>query len=119
MDDISEKLGAILANPDMMNSIMSMAQSLGGAPGPPEPSEAPGAIPLPDPALLRAVTAMAGSGGLDDRQRGLLEALGPYLSQTRVDKLEKAMRSARLARAASSFLSEGGLQQLMGRSDHV
>lgn len=119
MDDFSEKLEAILGNPDMMNTIMSMAQSLGPPPEAPPAGDPGPSLPLPDPGLLKAVSAMAGSGSLDDRQRSLLDALGPYLSRNRVDKLEKAMRSAKLAKLASSFLGSGALQQLMGRSDHV
>ena len=36
MDDMEEKLGAVLNNPQLMQQIMAMAQSL-GAEKPPEP----------------------------------------------------------------------------------
>ena len=35
MEDMEDKIGAILSNPQMMQQIMAMAQSLGGASGPP------------------------------------------------------------------------------------
>ena len=44
---------------------------------------------------------------IDQNQRALLSALQPYLTQQRLQKLEKAMRSARLAGAASSLLPNG------------
>lgn len=116
MEDMSDKLGAILNNPQMMQTIASMAQSLGNQP-PPHREEAQSSPALPNlnPDLLRAVASMAGSGSIDDQQRSLLNALCPYLSRDRVGKLEKAMRAARMARMASDFLNSGGMQLLAGR----
>ena len=51
----------------------------------------------------------------DTDQQTLLAALSPYLSQNRVKKLENAMRAAKMARLASAFLGNGGLQMLSGR----
>ena len=122
MAEMEDKLGAILANPQMMQQIMSMAQALGqsqpqaSAPEPAPPQEAsPPAIPSIDPALLQRLAGFAGQGGIDRDQQTLLKALGPYLSRDRIQKLEKAMRAAKLARLASSFLSQGGLSLLTGR----
>jgi hypothetical protein len=56
-----------------------------------------------------------GSTGTDSNQKALLQALSPYLSPHRVQKLERAMHAAKLAGAASGFLSAGGLQMLTGR----
>ena len=50
---------------------------------------------------------LAGKTNIDQNQRALLSALQPYLTQQRLQKLEKAMRSARLAGAASSLLPNG------------
>ena len=119
MEEMSDKLGAILSNPQMMQAIASMAQSLGQTPPPPreEPQSLPNLPNLPnlDPGMLRAIGSMAGSACIDEQQRSLLNALCPYLSRDRVDKLEKAMRSAKMARMASAFLGSGGLQLLTGR----
>ena len=38
-----------------------------------------------------------------------------YLSRERISKLEKAMRAAKLARVASSFLGQSGLLNISGR----
>lgn len=121
MDAVEEKLGSILANPQLMQQIMTMAQSLGGGGsgggGSPEASRQP-PPPSPqglDPALLKGIGSLAGQGKVDGNQQALLRALGPYLSRGRVAKLEKAMRAARLAQAASALLNSGVLNSLIGR----
>lgn len=121
MDGMEEKLGSILANPQLMQQIMTMAQSLGSAsPDPPqEPARAPkSSSPLPqglDPALLKGLGSLAGQGRVDGNQQALLRALGPYLSRGKVAKLEKAMRAARIAQVASTLINSGALNSLMGR----
>lgn len=117
MSEMEEKLGSILGNPQLMQQIMTLAQSLGGppqseAPAPPEPQPPPA---VPDPQMLSALSALASQARVDPQQQKLLQALTPYLSPQRRQKLEKAMEAARLARAASSFLGSGGLSALRGR----
>lgn len=117
MSEMEEKLGAILSNPQMMQQIMTMAQSMGqSAPPPPEsPPPQPPALPNFDPGLLQKLQGFAGQGAPDKDQQNLLRALSPYISPQRVHKLEKAMRAAKMARMASAFLNTGGLQLLTGR----
>ncbi len=115
MDQMEDKLGAILNNPQLMGQIMSMAQSLGqSTPPPPEPTPAP-SLPSFDPAMLQQIGSFVSHAGIDGNQQALLTALHPYLSQRKVEKLEKAMRAAKMARMASGFLGQGGLSSLMGR----
>lgn len=118
MDGMEEKLGSILANPQLMQQIMTMAQSLGGGSGgtqePQREASRSGSQGL-DPALLKGIGSLAGQGKVDGNQQALLRALGPYLSRGRVAKLEKAMRAARLAQAASALLNSGVLNSLVGR----
>ena len=114
MSEMEEKLGAILGNPQMMQQIMSLAQSMNQAQEPPpEPPRA--AQPEFDPAMLARLAGLAGKSGTDSQQRALLSALSPYLSRERVSKLERAMRAAKMARLASGFLNSGGLSLLTGR----
>lgn len=112
MDQMEDKLGAILNNPQLMGQIMSMAQSLGNSQPPPQ--ETP---PQPgfDPAMLQKLSAVMGQSSIDSNQQTLLRALNPYLSGRKVEKLEKAMRAAKMARMASGFLGQGGLSALLGR----
>lgn len=122
MDEMEEKLGSILSNPQMMQQIMAMAQALGGASEAPPQKELPkpqetSLQPLPniDIGMLQKLSGLAGQTGIDREQQALLKALGPYISRDRVSKLEKAMRAAKMARVASAFLGQGGLSILSGR----
>ncbi|MGM9626667.1 MAG: hypothetical protein ACI3V4_01055 [Faecousia sp.] len=123
MSEMEEKLGQILSNPQMMQQIMSLAQAMSASqPQKQEPTPPPQplqptvpAIPDIDPNLLRSLSSMTRQGGIDQNQQALLKALSPYLSQSRVNKLERAMRAAKMAGLASAFLNSGGLQLLSGR----
>lgn len=122
MDNMEEKLGNILNDPKMMQQIMALAQSMGQSADPapkqePPRKQEPGGFSLPDidPAMLKSISALAGQGTIDANQRSLLKALGPYLSRDRIGKLEKAMRAARMAKIASTFMNQGGLSFLTGR----
>lgn len=110
MDDFESKLGQILGNPEMMGKIMAMAQSFGGqetAPEPPPQQEA--SIPELDFATVQKLTGLMGKAGVDSRQKALLTALSPYVSDHRIHKLEKAMRAAKLAGVATTFLGNSAL----------
>ncbi len=116
MDGMEEKLGAILGNPQLMQQIMAMSQSLNQSQEkPPERKQEAPAMPQLDPAMLQKLGSLAGKSTIDSNEQALLKALGPYLSRTKVTKLEKAMRAAKMARLASTFLGSGGLQLLTGR----
>ena len=120
MDDMQSKLDSILGNPQMMQQIMAIAQSMGQSepqPPPPQQQEAPqGAFSaMPDAAMLQRIAGIARSAGVDNNQQALLQALRPYLSSERIAKLERAMRSAKIASVAVSALGSGGLSFLTGR----
>ncbi len=112
MDQLENKLNSLLSNPQLMQQVMSLAQSLGE--NPPQEQAAPVNGPGFDPALLKTLGSLAGHSGIDREQQALLQALHPYLSHHKVAKLEKAMRAAKMARMASGFLGQGGLSLLMG-----
>ena len=114
MDDFENKLGQILGNPEMMGKIMAMAQSFGGQEPQPEfPPQQEAPMPEIDFATIQKLTGLMGKAGVDREQKALLSALSPYISTERVRKLEKAMRAAKLAGVATSFL--GSHPQLFGR----
>ena len=128
MEGMEKKLGAILENPQLMQQIMQLAQSV-NAPNPsqsrepPKKEEPPPKASLPDPdtgagldpAMLVKLAGIAGKSNIDSNQKALLRALTPYLSRNRVAKLEKAMRAAKIASMASAFLNSGGMKLLSGR----
>ncbi len=105
MSSLEETLSQVLGNPQMMQQIMTLAQSLGQQeqpPPPPAPSPPPPV--LPDGATVQKLAGLAGMAGVDKDQQALLRALGPYISRERRGKLERAMRAAKMAAAASEML---------------
>ena len=104
MAEMDDKLGAILNNPALMQQIMAMAQTLGQQNSSPPPECPPG----PDPSLIQSMLCLSGQTDIDPNQQALLTALEPYLPEPRLQKLEKAMRAAKLARVASTLLVQGG-----------
>lgn len=121
MDQMEEKLGAILNNPQLMQQVMSMANFLSHTEAQeksdqskPQEQKLP-SMPDIDISMLQKLSGIAGQSSIDRDQKALLSALGPYLSRQRVDKLEKAMRAAKMARMASSLMGQGGLRMPTGR----
>ena len=115
MAEMEEKLNAILNNPQMMQHILSMAQSLGQTSKSNQSPEDPPSPPDFDPMILKSLSSIAGQNTIDPQQRALLKALSPYVHKNRIVKLERAMRAAKIAKLASGFLNAGGLQLLTGR----
>ena len=106
-----EGLNAILENPELMQKIMAMAQSLNSTPTPePQPQEAATTFPELDMGMIQKLSGIIGKTGIDSDQHALLSALRPYLNGDRISRLERAMRAAKLAGLASNlFGSSGGL----------
>ncbi len=121
MDDMQNQMNAILNDPDMMQKIMAMAQSLGDPSSekqqPQLPKqENPGfSMPDIDFSMIQKLSGLAGQSSIDKNQRTLLNALTPYLARERISKLERAMRAAKLASMASAFFGNSGLQFHTGR----
>ena len=113
MSELEERLNSLLSNPQLMQQIASMAQAMGSnPPEQTEPAPPPAAL---DPKMIQSMAGVLGNTSVDSNQKALLHALSPYVSPYRVQKLERAMHAAKLAGAASGFLSAGGLQMLTGR----
>ena len=115
MDNMEEKLGTILNNPQLMQQIMTMANSLSSGHEEKPKETAKSITPDFDPAMMQKIMGLAGNLRVNEHQQNLLLALRPYLSDGRIQKLEKAMRAAKLANIASAALSSGLLSQLTGR----
>lgn len=114
MSELNDKLNSILGNPQMMQQIMSLAQSVNKpeppAPPPPKPQDAP-----LDPAMLTRLTGLMQRGSIDKNQKLLLQALAPYLSSEKIQKLERAMRAAKMAGIASDVMGACGQNPGTGR----
>ena len=112
MDQFQDKLGAILNDPQMMQQIMNLAQSMNPPTPPPQAADSQFQI---DPGMVQKLASLAGSSGMDRNQQALLSALNPYLHPSRIQRLEKAMRAAKTVRMASSILGQDSLSFLTGR----
>lgn len=111
MDDLEQKLNAVLNDPGMMQKLMNVAQSIGSPPPGGDSTPNPGEeLPEIDLGMLQKLSGLAQQGSIDKNQQTLLRALRPYLSRDRITKLEKAMRAAKMAKIASGFLGTRGLQ---------
>lgn len=127
MAELEDKLNAILGDPQAMGQILSMARALSGGGEEPAPSDAPdGPDPPPDTSSFEAAEPPGDLGSLlgdldpellqkgltllqtyrsgDDRREALLNALAPYLSPQKREKLEQARRIVRLTRVAAQAL---------------
>lgn len=102
MDNLESGLQSILGNPQMMEQIMSIAQKFQSEPDPAPPAAE--GMPELDFATIQKISSLIGKTGIDAQQKALLQALRPYLSGQRIGKLEKAMRAAKLAGVATTFL---------------
>ena len=106
MDNFEDKLASVMNNPEMMEKIMALAQSMGSAEQPPQPEPPQTGNPFPDIdiSMLQKLSGFAQQSGIDKNQQTLLHALAPYISQHRVARLERAMRAAKMAGFATNLL---------------
>lgn len=106
---LEQAIGAILQDPEQMQSILAFAKSLGLSPPEAPPTQA--APPPPPPKESAPVSSsealgelLQKAGKLDKRQENLLNALKPFLKPSRREKIDRAMQAARLSRLAGAAL---------------
>lgn len=121
MSELEDRINSILSSPEEMEKLTKMAQSLmaGGSEGS-VIQESPGSEraaapenPLGelgiDPGALASIgRIMSASGAAGGSNHTLLEAMKPYLSEKRRDKLARAMQLAKMAKLAGAAFSEYG-----------
>lgn len=127
MSELDDKLNSILNNPQMMQQIMSLAQSMNSPePQPPAQPQPPQSQPPPpkggalfdapiDPSLLSKIAGLMQRSSIDQDQAQLLKALRPFLSGQKLQKLERAMHAAKMAGIASDVVGIGGHHPFSGR----
>lgn len=110
MAEFDDKLNSILSNPQMMQQIMAMANSFGqqqSAPPPPpvQPQQqSQSQFPF-DPAAMQGMMDLLRKTQLDQRQQNLVKALGAYLPQEKLNRLQRAMQASKVAKFASFALN--------------
>ena len=112
MDELEEKLNAVLNNPSELEKISKIASAIMGGSGD-KPEEPPQEPDIDMGMLKHMLSGLRGNGGKKSESRDLLEAMKPFLAEKRRRKIDKAMKLARLASLAE--IAVGGF----GGEDHV
>lgn len=108
MSDFEDRINSILSDPGQMEKISQMASKLmGGMPQEQEREQEDGEEEKGD-IFAKVGRMLGGNGRQEDDKTALLRAMRPYLSKERGDKLEKAMRFAKIARIAGAAFRESG-----------
>ncbi len=115
MDGLEEKLGALFSSPESMAQLRQLADTLAGTLGSgaaegrgENTGTGPASPDGPDPRLMQMIGAVLREYQAPSRTGDLVAALRPWLEEERAERLEKALRIARLARAAKTVLPELG-----------
>ncbi len=108
MGEWEERIQQVLNDPAQMEELSRLAQSLmGGGDTEAKPAEsAPPELGLDASLLAKAAKLLRDDGETGGRQ-GMLRALEPYLAPRRREKLERALKLARLSRLAKLAFGEG------------
>lgn len=116
MGEWEDKLQSILGDPNAMNQIMAIAQSITGNTAEPDASAQGGGDPTPpeatpqsggdlfsamgelDPRLLQIGMRLLSEYNCEDEKKtALLTALQPFIQERRRDKVDQAIRIAKLS----------------------
>lgn len=116
MSDFEDMINSVLGDPAQMEKIAGIAKSLMGAEGADASAScsSAGAGSLPpsggfglDSAMLGRLSSLMNSAPQNGNdKKALLEAMKPYLSEKRRQKMDKALRIARLAKIAGIAMGE-------------
>ena len=108
MDDLAEKINAVLNDPAQLQQVMHLASSLGlGSGAAPEAQEE--TAPETAPAEERH----------SNRQAALVRALMPYLRPGRRERLQRAIQVAQLSNLGSLLAQSGLMAQQKEEDGHV
>lgn len=128
MAEWQDQLNTILSDPNAMAQIAALAQSISGGQSEATPQAQPEqAPPPPQDKVTFEAAAQAAAGGLDpelmnrlaplmqqlnrpesSQATALLQALRPFLSEKRRDKVERAAQLARLIHLGKTFFTAQG-----------
>lgn len=115
MGELEDRINSVLSDPEQLQQITKMAQSLmggdGGQGGGSGTAAAPGAelfsqLGLDSSALGRISRLIGAQGQSPSPSHNLLEAMKPFLSDKRRQKMDRALKIARLAKLAGLAIGE-------------
>ncbi len=114
MGELEDKISAVLGDPEQLGRLTKMAQDLmGGADGAGDRLKGLfGGSSSPDTGgeereMLRGMTHLMQGLSQRNEHTALLEAMKPYLTEKRRNKMDKAMRLAKMARVAELAFGKG------------
>ena len=108
MAELEDMINSVLSDPEQMSKIAGLAQSLmgGGDAAPQNAQSSP--LPIDAKMLGRLQNLMGGSSEKGSSSENLLRAMQPYLSEKRRNKMDKAIKLARMAKLAGFAMEEFG-----------
>lgn len=114
MDDLSAKLSEILSDPESMNRVREMAQSILNEKPEPEP-EKPDFSGIADIGELSQIMGLVSrlQSHNDDPRAALLTALKPHLSEAKREKVDTAIKILRLLDLLPLIKESGILGKLL------
>lgn len=116
MDDLNEKLAELLGDPDTMNRVRKMAESIlgGEEQAPPSPPKAePENIGMPSGDEIKAIMSVMShlKSGENDSRVQLIAALKPHLSEERRERADSAIKILKIIEILP-LIKESGLLKL-------
>ena len=98
MDDLSEKLTGILNDPESMERVRKMAESIFSGEDNGQNSVTKNENPLADAAQIQSIMSIVSKFNSlgDDKRSQLINALKPYLSEHRQEKADAAIKILKL-----------------------
>ena len=112
MSELEDKLNGLLSSPEKMAQIMQLAQSFSAAGTGTAQSSADSRNNISagdiDPRLMQMLTRLLKDMSSPDKNTELISAVQPYLRSDRREKVEKALKLAKLMKLAGKAFSEIG-----------
>lgn len=115
MDDLNQKLAQILNDPESMNRVKEMAESIlsGNEQKNEQPKSAPGDMPDADELIKIMSIVQKLNSNNDDKRTNLLTALKPHLSDPKREKVDTAIKILRLLDLLPILKESGVLGKLL------
>ena len=112
-DELGSMLESVLSDPQQMGKIAEMARSLmGGASGAETRKEEPGPVEnmggSSGGSAFSVIGELLGGKQSQSRSTALLMAMRPYMRPEKQEKLDRAMKIARIVHVAGSVMKEYG-----------
>ena len=114
MDDLNQKLAQILNDPESMNRVREMAESIlaDNTPAGPKNDSAFGDIDANELTNIMSIVSKLNQKG-DDARTSLLLALKPHLSERKREKVDTAIKILRLLELLPLLKESGVLGKLL------